>query len=176
MLKRKLYILWILILFVLSSITVLAKEIGLSQVPDFSLTDFQGKKFTLSDELKKNKVILLWFTNLCGGCQEKTSEMEKIKNLYKKKGVELVAVSVLGRDRKTVENIIQNKNLSFKFLYDPEGTVGRMVVGQYVQGTCPVYNIFFIDRNRKIIFKDHYPGMKEDKIKNILNKITGGAQ
>ncbi len=39
--------------------------------PDFSLEDFKGKEFTLSNELKETKAIILWFTNLCKGCTRK---------------------------------------------------------------------------------------------------------
>ncbi len=45
------------------------------KAPDFSLQDFKGKEFTLS-KLEGKKAVLLWFTNLCGGCQSKFGEME----------------------------------------------------------------------------------------------------
>src|SRR3972149_3538964 len=58
--------------------------------PDFTLEDFDGGSFTIS-KMKNRKVVLLWFTNLCSGCQKKLIKMEQIKNLFQKKGVEIAA-------------------------------------------------------------------------------------
>jgi len=146
------------------------------KTPDFSLKDFNGREFTLSTELKENKATLLWFTNLCKGCQVKLPEMEKIRNLYNGKGIEVVAISVLGKDRKTVENTIRDKKLTLRFLFDPKGKVTEQFSGQYHPGTCPLQNIFLIGKDRKIAYADHYPGIEESEITDQLNKIIGGEE
>lgn len=146
------------------------------KAPDFSLKDFNGRRFTLSTELKENKVILLWFTNLCKGCQVKLPELEKIKNLYEKKEIEVVAISVLGKDRATVENTIRDKKSTIRFLFDPKGNVTELFSGKYYPGTCPLKNIFLIGNDRKILYADHYPGTEESEIRNQLNKIIGGEE
>ena len=137
--------------------------------PDFSLRDFKGKIFTLS-ELKGKKAVLLWFTNLCGGCQTKFGEMEKLRDLYEKKGAEVIAVSILGKDRKTAEEIIRKKKATFRFLYDPEGRVTRAYSGRSAPRTCPLQNIFIISRSLKIIYAEHYPGGDEAEIIGLLDK------
>ncbi|MDP3791328.1 MAG: peroxiredoxin family protein [Candidatus Omnitrophota bacterium] len=142
-----------------------------NQVPDFALNDFNGGKFVLSEPKKDTSAILLWFTNLCGGCQMKLPEIEKVDNLYKEKGVEVIAISVLGEDRKTVENIIREKGITFRFLYDPQGEVTGLFSGEYYPGACPLKNIFLIDRNRKIIYVSHYPGIEESELIVQLEKI-----
>jgi peroxiredoxin len=92
------------------------------KAPDISLKDFHGKRFTLSD-LKGHEGALLWFTNLCEGCQSKFGEMEKFKREYSGKGVEVIALSQLGKDRKTVEEAVRARHLTLRFLYDPSGEV-----------------------------------------------------
>jgi len=139
--------------------------------PDFSLDDFNGKKFSLTEELKNNRAILLWFTNLCQGCQMKIPEMERIKNLYENRGVEVVAISVLGEDKNTVENIIQQNKVTLRFLFDPEGKVTELSNGKYYPGTCPLKNIFIIRKDKKILYADHYPGIEESEIKDSLERI-----
>jgi len=47
------------------------------KAPDFSLQYFNGKPFTLS-KIAKNKAVLLWFTNLCSGCQSKLPFIEEL--------------------------------------------------------------------------------------------------
>ena len=79
---------------------------------------------------------------------EKTT-FRSLFNLYKEKGVEVIAVSVLGEDRKTVENIIREKGITFRFLYDPKGKVTGLFSGEYYPGACPLRNIFLIDKNAK---------------------------
>ena len=67
------------------------------KAPDFTLMDFTGKRFTLSD-LKGHEGALLWFTNLCEGCRPKLGEMEKFNSEYSGKGIEVIALSQLGKD------------------------------------------------------------------------------
>ena len=167
----------ILVMFFLalfSGFEASSAEDSLVSATDFSLIDFNGKKFTLSDELKNSKAILLWFTNLCKGCLEKIPEMEKMKNLYKERGIEFVAISVLGKDRKTVQDVISKKEVSFRFLFDPEGEVTRLFSGKYVPGTCPLKNLFIVNKDRKILFEGRYPGIEEEEIEYVLNKVVGG--
>ncbi|MFZ5800416.1 MAG: peroxiredoxin family protein [Candidatus Omnitrophota bacterium] len=139
--------------------------------PDFSLKDFSGKEFTLSTELRDKKAVLLWFTNLCQGCQLKLPEMEKIKNIYDEKGIEVVAVSVLGEDEKTVENIIRKKRLTLRFLYDPINMVTDSFGGGHSIGVCPLRNLFLIGKDRKTLYIGRYPGAEESEILYQLNKV-----
>ena len=99
-----------------------------------------------------------------------------MKNLYKEKGIEVVAVSVLGEDRKTVEDIIQKKAVTFRFLFDPKGEVTQLFSGEHIPDTCPLKNLFIIDKDRKIIFDGRYPGTVEDEIEYFLNKFIGGER
>ena len=87
--RRFILILLMFLLVLFSGFKVSTGENALSLAPDFSILDFQGKKFTLSDKLKNHKAILLWSTNLCKGCLEKIPNMERMNNLYNEKGIEI---------------------------------------------------------------------------------------
>lgn len=145
------------------------------QAPDISLDDFKGNKFTLSKLIKKRNVVL-WFTNLCEGCQSEIPTVLRLREMYQKKGVEIVAVSVLGKDRKTVEAVIQENKVSFRFLYDPTGTATQRYSGKYIEGTCPLKNIFIIEKDGKIVYAGHLPGTDPSALEKELNKITGGNE
>jgi len=140
--------------------------------PDFTLEDFQGDTFAFS-QLRNQKATLLWFTNLCAGCEMKLPKMETFHNLFQEKGVEVVAVSQLGKDRKTVEDAIRRNKLSFRFLYDPEGVATEYFSGKYVPGTCPLQNIYIIQKDGKIAYASHYPGAEESEIMAQLTKTIG---
>lgn len=151
-----------------------APRVG-DKAPEFSLKDFNGKKFVLSPSIKKGNVVL-WFTNLCEGCQTEIPTVHRLKAEYEKKGVEFVAVSVLGKDRKTVETVMKDNKVTFRFLYDPAGAATTMYSGKYVEGTCPLKNIFIIEKGGKIMFASHLPGVQMNELTSQLNKITKGTQ
>jgi peroxiredoxin len=139
------------------------------QAPDFSLTDFQGKAFNFS-KAKNDKVRMFWFTNLCSGCLSVISDMEKIKSMYEKKGVEIVAVSQLGEDKATVERIVKDRKLSIRFLYDPKGDATAKYSGRYTPGTCPLKSLYIVQKNGTIQFANHFPGVPSNEIANQLEK------
>ena len=145
------------------------------KAPDFSLQYFNGKPFTLS-KIAKNKAVLLWFTNLCSGCQSKLPFIEELNKKFKNKEMEVLAVSQLGNDRKTVEDVIRTNNLSVRFLYDPSGEATTLYTGGYNPGTCPLTNIFLISKARKITFVTHYPGTSEKELTKQINKLLKGNQ
>lgn len=147
-----------------------APRVG-DQAPDFLLDDFNGETFVLSKLIKKGNVVL-WFTNLCDGCQSEIPTVLRLKEMYQKKGVEVVAVSVLGKDRKTVETVIKENKVSFRFLYDPIGAATQQYSGKYIEGTCPLKNIFIIEKGGKIVYASHLPGARMNELTTQLNKMT----
>ena len=145
------------------------------KAPDFSLQYFDGKPFTLS-KIAKNKPILFWFTNLCSGCLSKLPFLEELNKKFQNKEMEVLAVSQLGNDRKTVEDVIHKNNLSVRFLYDPSGEATTLYTGGYNPGTCPLKNIYLINKAGEIFFATHYPGVSEKELTNQINKLMKGNQ
>ena len=145
------------------------------KAPDFSLQYFDGKPFTLS-KIAKNKPILFWFTNLCSGCLSKLPFLEVLNKKFQNKEMEVLAVSQLGNDRKTVEDVIHKNNLSVRFLYDPSGEATTLYTGGYNPGTCPLKNIYLINKAGEIFFATHYPGVSEKELTNQINKLMKGNQ
>jgi peroxiredoxin len=141
--------------------------------PDFTLQDFKGERFTLSSSMKE-KTVVLWFTNLCEGCQSVIPDVKVLKSEYEKKGVEFVAVSVLGKDRKTVENVMKENKVNFRFLYDPDGKATASYAGRFVEATCPLKNIYVIKKGGAIAFMSHLPGVDGRELVSQIDKTLGG--
>jgi peroxiredoxin len=139
------------------------------KAPDFTLQDFKGGKFTLSSSMKE-KTVVLWFTNLCEGCQSVIPDVKVLKSEYEKKGVEFVAVSVLGKDRKTVENVMKENGVNFRFLYDPDGSATASYAGRFVEATCPLKNIYVIGKGGTIAFMSHLPGVDGRELVSQIDK------
>src|SRR3989338_3337912 len=144
------------------------------QAPDFTLQDFNGESFTFSELLKK-KSVLLWFTNLCGGCQREIPKLLRLRSQVETKDIEIVAVSVLGEDRETVEAVVRTNKITFPFLYDPKGAVTELYSGKYVPATCPMTNIYLVRKDGKIVFASHLPGADEKELSSQLDEITKEA-
>ena len=87
-----------------------------------------------------------------------------------------MAVSQLGDDRKTVEDVIRKNKLSVRFLYDPSGEATTLYTGGYNPGACPLTNIYLINKNGKISFTTHYPGVSEKELTGQITKLVKGNQ
>ena len=122
----------------------------------------------------KNKSVIIWFTNLCGGCQANMPTLEKMYKQYKK-SVEILAISQLGKDTVTVKKAVKELKITFPFLIDPDGKVCKLYSGEYVSNTCPLNNIYFIDKNGIIRDISHYPGLSKEELEGKIKiLITGG--
>lgn len=66
---------------------------GLELAPDFTLTDIQGKRFSLSDTRGKLVVLNFWSVG-CGVCKDEMPLLQELHEKYKDKGMEMVAVAL----------------------------------------------------------------------------------
>ena len=86
-----------------------------------------------------------------------------------------MAVSVLGKDRETVEAVIRKNKVTFPVLYDPKGEVTELYSGKYVPATCPLTNIYLVRKGGKIVKISHLPGTDEKELSSQLDKLTKEA-
>ena len=138
--------------------------------PPFELSGLNHRVVRLSD-YSGSKVLLLWFTNLCSGCEKNLPILENLYQNFKKKNLEILAISVLGSDTETVEGILEKSKVDFPFLIDPEGKVCELYSGKYIPETCPAVNLFLIDKQGRIRFESHFPGTTENELAEELDKV-----
>ena len=91
------------------------------QAPDFTLPSLNGKEISLSSY--HDKTAVLWFTNLCSGCQSVLPVIESIDSAYSAWGVSVLAVSLLGDDTTTVRTIARKYDIPFPLLIDPKASI-----------------------------------------------------
>ena len=133
------------------------------QARDFVVHDLSGKAFKLS-ALLKNKSAVLWFSNMCQGCQSQIPLFEKLSKEYAKKDIRFVGISVLGKDRKTVEDIVARYKVTYPYMIDPDGAATKLFAGEYVEGTCPLKSIYVIKKGGEVLFARHLPGTSEKEL------------
>lgn len=144
-------------------------EIG-DLLPNFSLRELNGEVHRLSDYFHK-KAVMLWLTNLCPSCEEKLPFLESLRKQYAD-ALEILAISVLGRDFETPRRILQKHKFDFPLLVDPEDWVGRVLGFVHPEDACPLFNLLILDRSGKVTFRGHLSAVKEEKIEEVIQSIV----
>jgi peroxiredoxin len=92
--------------------------------PDFTTTDIDGKKVTLSGF--KGKAVMLNFWGIrCGACIEEMPYLEEMWGRYKDKGVAFLGVDTDGVDTDVIRETLNSLNLkiSYTLLLDLDFTI-----------------------------------------------------
>ncbi len=146
-------------------------EVG-KAVPDFSLTDLNGKTHKLSDY--KGKVVVLEWTNPnCPFVQRVyRGVMPAVQKAFAEKGVVWLAVNSTNpkhKDFETAESLAKEyaewKALFTTMLLDPDGKIGKMFDAK----TTP--HMYVIDKEGKLVYAgaidDDPRGNKSEKINYV---------
>ena len=131
---------------------------------DFTLTDLDGKKVSLSDFKGKNVYINFWAT-WCPWCVKELPDIEKVYNEYKDKDLVILAVD-LGESKDTVKSFINRNNYHFKALLDS----GESVAQAYNVNSIPVS--IFIDKNGNITVK-RVGALSAEEMQAYVKQLTG---
>lgn len=165
-----------------------------SRAPDFKAIDQQGKEIRLKDELKKGKVVLVFYRgHWCPYCSKELTRLQDSLSFIREKGANLIVVgpekpeSVL----KTVEKtkaaypILYDEGLKIMKAYDVEFEVPENTLTRYKNadidieknnGTngkyLPVPAVYIIDKESTVIyrfFEQDY--RKRPSVKELLDKL-----
>jgi peroxiredoxin len=132
------------------------------EAPDFVLTDLNGKKHRLSDYRGKGVFLNFWGT-WCKPCEKEMPYMNKQYEVYKKKGVEVLAVNV-GESELSVKKFVERFGLTFPVMIDQQEQV------MHAYDVNPLPTTFLIDKNGKIV--DIITGtMTESMVQQYMERI-----
>jgi cytochrome c biogenesis protein CcmG/thiol:disulfide interchange protein DsbE len=107
----------------------------LSQAPNFTLPNMDGKKVEFKSLLGKGPVFVHFWATWCVPCQEEMAYLEKIHENYRDKGLVMVAIS--NDDPKTVNKVkpfIKGRRYKFLVLLDMSQEVSNLY---HVQNVMP---------------------------------------
>ena len=114
-----------------------APEVG-HPAPDFTLTDLEGNRVTLSDFRGKVVFINFWAT-WCPPCRAEMPEIEAVYQEYKSQDVVIIGVDIL-EDENEVLQFVQKGGFNWIFVIDTTGEVTRNY------GIVAIPTSFFLDR------------------------------
>ncbi len=153
------------VVYVLFSSLTLGKEKTLKineTAPNFALTDLDGVKHVL-DDYKGQGIFLNFWGTWCKPCEYEMPYMQSQYEVFKDKGVQVLAVNVNESDF-VVKNFVERHDLTFPVVIDKDNQVQH----QYLIGSLPA--TFLIDKNGKVV--DSTTGsLTEEKIQKMMEKI-----
>lgn len=131
--------------------------------PDFTLRDLTGLGYSLSDN-PDGKMTVLWLTNLCEECRSKVPLLEELRREAGDR-FRILAISLLGDDATLPRQI--SALCGFPILMDPEDIVGRKLGLSHPPQTCPLHNLFILDKDGRVVFRHHLSALKAESFRAI---------
>lgn len=140
-------------------------EVGY-RAPDFALPTLDGLTVRLSDFRGKKAVFLNFWATWCAPCRLEMPTMEKAYQEYKRRGLEILAVSLDAGPKSAVKNFLQELELTYPALLDPDMEVLRL----YRLFSIPA--TFLIDKEGIIRFKElGYRDWTDPESRKMLEQI-----
>ncbi len=130
-------------IFALSGLGALSAGRNGSAV-EFTLNDFAGKSIHLSDYRGKPVLVNLW-ASWCPPCRAEMPDLIKFYNAHQADGLVLLAVNSED-DANAAQQFVREKQMAFPVLYDPGGTVSR------IMGSNGLPSTYMLDRNGNLRF------------------------
>jgi peroxiredoxin len=114
------------------------------QRADFTLTDLQGKSWTLKD-LRGKVVLLNFWATWCPPCRKEMPDLEALYLKFKDKDQGFVVLAISDEDAAKVSPFLAERNITYPVLLDP----GRKVNEQFQIEGIP--KSFVYDRSGKLV-------------------------
>ncbi|OGB95811.1 MAG: hypothetical protein A2Z31_04825 [candidate division NC10 bacterium RBG_16_65_8] len=135
-------------------------------VPEFILPDLGGTPIRLSDH--RGKVVLLNFwATWCPPCRAEMPSMETLYQVYRGRGLAILAISNDVSGKSAVEPFVRERGLTFPILLNPEGDV----FAQY--GVRGLPTSYLVDRRGRVVSaeigaRDWSSGAARETVERLL--------
>lgn len=133
-----------------------------STAPNFQLETLEGKTVELEDYRGQGVFLNFWGT-YCPPCEEEMPYMDNQYQVFKDRGVEILAVDV-GESNLAVERFVSRHDLSYPILMDRE----QDVLDLY--GIGPLPTTLLIDKEGTVVHINT-GGMTEETIQQYMERI-----
>ena len=123
--------LWVFVIFVVIVVVGVFSLSGMgstsrnSSAVEFALNDFSGESIHLSDYRGKPVLVNLW-ASWCPPCRAEMPDLIKFYNAHQAEGLVFLAVNSED-DASAARKFVSEKQMTFPVLYDPGGTVSRIM-------------------------------------------------
>jgi len=167
--KKDIIIIFLIAMFVLAILFLqrgkITKIKSGSKAPNFTATDINGNKISLSDYKGKVVLVNFWAT-WCSPCKEEIPQLNKLYKIMQNRDFVILAIAEDNKSSNELKAFIKKYEMPFTVLTDP----GRVIAGYYRLSGVP--ETFLIDKNGKLIYK--FIGPKDwtgEELSEIFEKL-----
>jgi cytochrome c-type biogenesis protein len=168
--KKMMGIIFVIVLAIVIILSVVGYSMysGSDKAPDFTLTDIDGKQFTLSEF--DNKVVILDFMfTTCSGCIEEMGHLKKVYEKYKG-DIEIITISISSLDsNEDMRKFKEDYGGDWIYARDTAGLEGE---DKYSITVVP--KTVIIDKDMNVVFS--YVGVVSDaRLAEEIDKAMSGS-
>ncbi len=140
------------------------------KAPDFLVTDLGGKEVQLRESLKKDAVLLFFWSYFCGPCREEFPLINEMAREYGSKGLQVIGVNLDGREmKKVIDRMAVDEKVSFRIVFDElDGDAFRIADPYGVSGTPA---LFVVDRKGVITFST-VGAVTAEQLRKEISKVA----
>ena len=148
-----------------------------NKVDDFSLKDYNGKDYSLSDFKDSKAIVIIFVATECPVSNAYNSRMESIYNDYKNKNVTLVGInSNKAEDIGRIKEHAKSKGLTFPILKDEK----NIIADKFRASVTP--EVFVLNNNFEVLYHGRIDDSRDESdvekkdLRNALDEILSGKQ
>ena len=148
-----------------------------NKVDNFSLKDYNGKEFSLSDFKDSKAIVVIFVATECPVSNAYNSRMESIYNEYKNKNVALVGInSNKAEDIGRIKEHAKSKGLTFPILKDEK----NIIADKFRASVTP--EVFILNNNFEVLYHGRIDDSRDESdvekkdLRIALDEILSGKQ
>jgi len=180
MLLKKIVLIPFLCVVVLLSIALLPNNFSNSfdsgdKYEDFTLTDYEGNKHSLSDYTESKAIVIMFIATKCPVSNDYNSRMEKVFNDYKDKEVTFLGInSNKAEDISEIKIHAKDNELTFTILKDEKNIIADKFEASYTPEIFVLSNDFELLYHGRIDDSRRESEVKATDLRNALDEILSG--
>ena len=180
MLLKKIVLIPFLCVVVLLSIALLPNNFSSSfdsgdKYEDFTLTDYEGNKHSLSDYTESKAIVIMFIATKCPVSNDYNSRMEKVFNDYKDKEVTFLGInSNKAEDISEIKIHAKDNELTFTILKDEKNIIADKFEASYTPEIFVLSNDFELLYHGRIDDSKRESEVKATDLRNALDEILSG--
>jgi len=180
MLLKKIVLIPFLCVVVLLSIALLPNNFSSSfdsgdKYEDFTLTDYEGNKHSLSDYTESKAIVIMFIATKCPVSNDYNSRMEKVFNDYKDKEVTFLGInSNKAEDISEIKIHAKDNELTFTILKDEKNIIADKFEASYTPEIFVLSNDFELLYHGRIDDSRRESEVKATDLRNALDEILSG--
>ena len=138
--------------------------------PDFTVLDVDGRSFSLSEEVSRKPVLLLFWSVFCDPCRAEMATLQKAHDKYAGMDLTVVAVAVDGEPlRNTIGGFARQEGYTFKVLVDELDATERWKVAD-AYGVAVTPTLLLLEKGGKVLLRKGGK-IREDELEKAISPL-----